>query len=54
MIGPKKITANKIKSAWTMAAIGDRAPARILAAVRAKAPVAGIPPKESTQHVPLP
>ena len=41
-------------SAWTIAAIGERAPERMLVAVRAIAPVAGMPPKNGVTMLPTP
>ena len=38
-------------SAWMTAAIGERAPARMLVAVRASAPVAAMPPKNGRDDV---
>ena len=40
--------------AWTTAATGERAPARMLVAVRAIAPVAAMPPKKGATRLPTP
>ena len=45
---------DKTTSDWVTAAIGERAPARTLVAVRASAPVAAMPPKTRCEHVPDP
>ena len=42
------------KTEWHTAAIGERAPERTLAAVRASAPVAAMPPKNGTTMLPTP
>ena len=44
----------KQRKAWTMPATGVRAPERILVAVRAIAPVAGIPPKSGEAILAIP
>ena len=41
-------------SAWTIAAIGERAPERMFVAVRAIAPVAGMPPKNGVTTLAMP
>ena len=48
------MTAASTVSACTMAAIGERAPERTLVAVRAMAPVAGMPPKNGVTMLPMP
>jgi hypothetical protein len=40
--------------AWSTDAIGDRAPARMLVAVRASAPVAAMPPKNGHTRFAMP
>ena len=47
-------TESSTTSAWTIAAIGERAPARMLVAVRASAPVAAMPPKKGATMLPSP
>ena len=41
-------------TAWTMPATGERPPFLMLAAVRAMAPVAGMPPKRAEAALPTP
>jgi hypothetical protein len=52
--GANTTTARSTNTAWVIAAIGDRAPDRMLVAVRASAPVAAMPPKNGAAMLPRP
>ena len=52
--GAATTTITKSVSAWTIPATGDVAPRRMLVAVRAIAPVAGMPPKSGTTRLARP
>ncbi len=52
--GASTMTATSTVSAWTIAATGDRPPDRKFVAVRAMAPVAGMPPKNGVTTLPTP
>ncbi len=54
MSGASTSTASSTVSAWTIAAIGERAPERMLVAVRAIAPVAGMPPRNGVTTLAMP
>ena len=54
MSGARATTATSTESAWTIAANGERAPERMLVAVRAMAPVAAMPPKNAVAMLPIP